>query len=88
MLLPPFQGLKGLRVPCSWGSRLRLHAAASFGAELGLWVQLFYDEPLWPETRHPRALGLQITVYDPNLDADGACASRLVALLERMLVQS
>jgi arginase len=40
---------------------------------------------LLPLARHPRALGLQITVYDPNLDADGACASRLVALLERVL---
>lgn len=40
---------------------------------------------LLPLARHPRALGLQITVYDPNLDAGGACASRLVAMLERML---
>lgn len=43
---------------------------------------------LLPLARHPRALGLQVTVYDPNLDPDGACASRLVALLERVLVQA
>lgn len=42
---------------------------------------------LLPLARHPRAFGLQVTVYDPNLDPDGTCASRLVALLERVLVQ-
>jgi arginase len=42
---------------------------------------------LLPLARHPRALGLQVTVYDPNLDPNGICASRLVALLERVLVQ-
>jgi arginase len=32
-------------------------------------------------TRHPAALGLQLTIYDPALDTDGACAARLVNLL-------
>ena len=35
--------------------------------------------------RHPRALGLQLTIYDPGLDPDGACAARLVTLLETVL---
>jgi arginase len=33
----------------------------------------------------PRALGLQLTIYDPTLDSDRACASRLVGLLEAAL---
>jgi hypothetical protein len=32
---------------------------------------------------HPKALGLQLTIYDPAADADRSCAARLVALLER-----
>jgi len=35
--------------------------------------------------RHPRALGLQLTIYDPTLDLDRSCASRLVTLLENAL---
>jgi arginase len=33
----------------------------------------------------PTALGMQLTLYDPTLDADGAAAADLVALLERAL---
>lgn len=33
----------------------------------------------------PRALGLQLTIYDPTLDPDRSCASRLVALLGNSL---
>lgn len=38
-----------------------------------------------PLARHPRALGLELTIYDPKLDPAGACAARLVTLLERIL---
>jgi arginase len=31
---------------------------------------------------HPAALGLQVTIYDPTLDPDGAAGRRLVDLLE------
>jgi arginase len=31
--------------------------------------------------RHPAAVGLELTIYDPNLDPAGACAFRLVDLL-------
>jgi arginase len=37
-----------------------------------------------PLARHPRALGLQLTIYDPALDPDRSCAARLVALFERI----
>jgi arginase len=43
-------------------------------------------ELLSPVVRHPAALGLQITIYDPTIDPDGTGASRLVELLERSLV--
>ncbi len=36
---------------------------------------------LRPLVSHPRALGLQVTIYDPGLDADGTSARRLVDLL-------
>lgn len=36
-----------------------------------------------PLVRHPRALGLQLTIYDPALDTDGVCAERLADFLER-----
>jgi len=42
-------------------------------------------ELLTPLVRHPRALGLQLTIYDPSLDSDGSCAARLVALLETVI---
>ena len=35
--------------------------------------------------RHPRALGIELTIYDPKLDQDGTCAERLVVMLERAL---
>lgn len=40
---------------------------------------------LRPLVDQPRALGLQVTIYDPALDADRSCAARLVALLENVL---
>lgn len=40
---------------------------------------------LAPITRHPKALGLQLTIYDPALDDDGVCAARLAALLDATL---
>jgi arginase len=42
-------------------------------------------ELLTPLVRHPSALGLEITIYDPALDPDRASASRLATLLERVL---
>jgi arginase len=41
-------------------------------------------ELLTPLVHHPRALGLELTIYDPGLDPDRQCAERLVALLERV----
>jgi arginase len=41
---------------------------------------------LTPLVRHPRALGLELTIYDPGLDPDRSCATRLVTLLESLLV--
>jgi arginase family enzyme len=35
--------------------------------------------------RHPRALGMQITIYDPALDPGHHCAQRLIALLASSL---
>lgn len=40
---------------------------------------------LRPMVHHPRALGLELTIYDPGLDPDRACAARLVALFEDLL---
>jgi arginase len=42
-------------------------------------------ELLAPLVRHPRALGLELTIYDPALDPDRSCAGRLVTLLETLL---
>jgi arginase len=42
---------------------------------------------LAPLVRHPRALGLEVTIYDPALDPDRACAARLVTLLEVLLLE-
>ena len=39
---------------------------------------------LKPLVEHPRALGLELTIYDPALDADQSCATRLAALLETL----
>jgi arginase len=41
---------------------------------------------LTPLVRHPRALGLELTIYDPGLDPDRSCATRLVSLLESVLL--
>jgi arginase len=40
-----------------------------------------------PLVRHPRALGLQLTIYDPGLDPDGACGERLAGFLEQALTR-
>ena len=40
---------------------------------------------LAPLVRHPRALGLSLTIYDPALDPDRSCARQLVSLLEALL---
>jgi arginase len=41
---------------------------------------------LVPLVRHPQALGLELTIYDPGLDPDRSCATRLVSLLENVLL--
>lgn len=40
---------------------------------------------LGPLVRHPQALGLSLTIYDPALDADRAGARQLVRLLDSLL---
>lgn len=42
-------------------------------------------ELLVPLITHPRALGMQVTIYDPALDRDHAAGARLVDLLTRVL---
>ena len=37
-----------------------------------------------PLVRHPKALGLSLTSYDPALDPDRSCARQLVSLLEAL----
>ena len=44
-------------------------------------------ELLTPLAHHPRALGMEVTIYDPALDPGGESAVRLAALLERVLVR-
>lgn len=49
---------------------------------------LFVDELaalLTPLVRHPLAVGVELTIYDPNLDPGRTSASKLAALLERVL---
>ena len=41
---------------------------------------------LRPFVRDPRAVGLQVTIYDPNLDSDSTCAKTLVSVLEQTFV--
>ena len=41
---------------------------------------------LRPLVRDPRAVGLQLTIYDPNLDSRGTCAETLVSVLEQTFV--
>jgi len=43
---------------------------------------------LAPLVRHPRSLGLEVTIYDPALDPDRACAARLVKLLQILVTTS
>ncbi len=40
---------------------------------------------LAPMVDHPKALGLELTIYDPKLDPDRSCAARLAQVLERVL---
>jgi len=42
-------------------------------------------EILTPLVREPKALGLELTIYDPRLDPDRSSAARLAVLLERVL---
>jgi arginase len=42
-------------------------------------------ELLAPLVRHPSALGLEVTIYDPALDPDRSSAARLASLLETTL---
>jgi arginase len=39
-----------------------------------------------PLVRHPHALGLSLSIYDPALDPDRSCARKLVRLLEALAV--
>lgn len=39
---------------------------------------------LVPLVRHPGALGMEVTVFDPELDPDGRCAARVVGLIDRV----
>jgi arginase len=41
---------------------------------------------LTPLIHHPQALGLEVTIYDPGLDSDRLCATKLVSLLENLLL--
>lgn len=41
------------------------------------------EQLLVPLVRHPRAIGMSLTVYDPALDPERRCARRLIDLLER-----
>ena len=43
---------------------------------------------LAPLVRHPRALGMELTIYDPALDSNRSCGERLVTLLERLFATS
>jgi arginase len=40
---------------------------------------------LTPLAQHPRALGLDVSIYDPALDPDRSCARRLVKLLAALV---
>jgi arginase len=41
-----------------------------------------------PLVRHPLAMGLSVTTYDPALDPDRSCARRLLHLLETLLART
>jgi arginase len=40
---------------------------------------------LAPLARHPKAIGMQVTIYDPGLDPTGVCGERIVKVLEKAL---
>ena len=40
---------------------------------------------LRPLVQHPKALGLDLAIYDPRLDPDRTCAARLAWMLEKLL---
>jgi arginase len=42
---------------------------------------------LAPLVRHPRAVGLSVTLYDPALDPDRSCARLIVSLLAALLAR-
>jgi arginase len=42
---------------------------------------------LRPLVRHPRAIGMELTIYDPRHDRDGRGAELLVGILERAFVE-
>ncbi len=46
------------------------------------------EDLLAPLVRHPKVLGLELTLYDPTLDPDRSAGARLVALMERLLTPS
>jgi arginase len=43
---------------------------------------------LRPLVRHPLALGLELTIYDPALDPDASSAARLATLLEDVFTEA
>jgi arginase len=53
------------------------------GLELDELVEL-----VMPLAHHPRAVGLELTIYDPALDPDRTSAARLATLLERLLARN
>jgi arginase len=46
------------------------------------------EELLAPLVCHPKALGMELTIYDPALDPDRSAGARLITLLERLLATS
>ena len=42
-------------------------------------------ELLAPLVSHPKSLGLEVTIYDPQLDADGSSGAQLASLLQQVL---
>jgi arginase len=40
-----------------------------------------------PLVKHGRALGMQVTIYDPALDRERKCAERIVGFLESVLAE-
>jgi arginase len=46
------------------------------------------EELLAPLVRHPKSLGMELTIYDPALDPERSAGARLITLLERLLTTS